>query len=86
MCELDTADATPSTEVITDGSRCDTVYGNNNRWMWEVHTLEIVGLGNEMESELPVTISTAQSEIWTTEHLGTTTETIPAAIEIVVKA
>jgi hypothetical protein len=50
------------------------------------HFIEIVGLGNEMASELPVTISTAKSEIWAVRYPETTMETVPATIGNVVEA
>jgi hypothetical protein len=56
--------------------------------MWKVHThsTEIVSLRNEMDSELPVTVTAAKSEIWTAEDPESTTETVPGTIGIVVGA
>jgi hypothetical protein len=84
MCELDTGNVTPSTDIITeteDFSGTTEIVGVESTL-----STEVVSIGNETESDLPVTTSTVKTEIETTQHLETTTETILATVEMVVEA
>lgn len=78
MCELDTANMTPSSDIITETEE----FTGTTEIVGVESTLftEVVSIGNETGSDLPVTISTVKSEI------QTTTETIPATTEMVVEA
>lgn len=83
MCDLDTANVTPSSAVITeteDFNGTTEIVG-----MESTLSTEVVSVGNETESGLPVTISTVKSEIQTTKYLETTTETTPATTEMVLE-
>jgi hypothetical protein len=84
MCELDTANVTPASDVITeteDFNGTTEIVG-----MERTLSTEVVSIGNETESGLPVTISTVKSEIETTKYSETTKETIPATTEMVLEA
>lgn len=84
MCDLDTANVTPSSALITeteDFNATTEIVG-----MESTVSTEVVSVGNETESGLPVTISTVKSEIQTTKYWETTTETIPATTEMELEA
>jgi hypothetical protein len=84
MCELDTANMTPSSDIITETED----FNGTTEILGVESTLstEVVSIGNETGSDLSVTISTVKSEIQTTHYSETTTETIPATTEMVVEA
>jgi archaellum component FlaF (FlaF/FlaG flagellin family) len=84
MCELDIANVTSSSDVITeteDFNGTTEIVG-----MESTLSTEVVTTGNETEYGLPVTISTVKSEMETTKYSETTTETIPATTEMVLEA
>jgi hypothetical protein len=82
MCELDTANVTPSSDVIT---KTEDFNGTTEIVDME-GTLSTVSIGNATEFGLPVTIYTVKSEIQTTQYSETTTETVPATTEMVLEA
>jgi hypothetical protein len=82
VCELNATDVTLSTEVITESV-------NGTTGIVDVESTlssEIVDLGNETQSELPVNTTMAKPEIQTTQHPESTMEPVPATVEMVVEA
>lgn len=79
VCELNSTDLTVSTEVVTEGVNGTTSIADVNSTL----SSEVVQIGNETYSELPVNATTAKPEIQTTRHPETTTEPVPATVETV---
>jgi hypothetical protein len=81
-CELNTTNVTLSTEVMTED-----INGTAGIVVVEsTLSTEIVDMGNETQSELPVDTTTSKSDIQTTQHPETTMEPVLPTVEMVAEA